>query len=100
MANASRSNEVVMTYDAASLLTLDGGDAVPVGVYENLHHGLSRLGAVSARPVARVDVTVVGIVVFNDGLVRDDAFRFPTYMLFTPAFVRPFMQCCTFFTVS
>jgi putative ABC transport system permease protein len=100
MSDPDRSDEVVMTKDAASLLGLHVGETVRLGVYANLRRGLSRLASVSAQPVVRVDVTVVGIVVFNDGVVRDDAFRFPTYVLFTPAFVRPFMQCCTFATVT
>jgi len=96
----TRADEVVMTRDASQLLHVQVGDRLPVGVYANGSRGLSRLGVAAPSPHARISVTVVGLVVFNDGVVRDDAFKFPTYVLFTPAFTRPLVRCCSFYTVS
>jgi FtsX-like permease family len=100
MSDPQRADEVVLTRAAAQLLHLRVGEVTRVGVYANTGQGLSRRGAPSAEPYLRTKVKVVGLVVFNDAVVRDDAFRFPTYVLFTPAFTRPLTGCCAFATVS
>jgi hypothetical protein len=100
MANPDRADEVIMTPDAARLLGVHVGERLPIGVYANTHRGQSRRAGVSTLPHSRLTVTIVGLVVFSDGVVRDDAFRFPTYVLLTPALTRPLLQCCAFSTTS
>src|SRR5436190_8774801 len=69
------------------------------GLYTNAQGsaaGLSSagLGTSGVRPHRQVTIKLVGIGVFNNGLVQDDVDRFPAFVALTPALTRPLLQCC------
>jgi hypothetical protein len=88
MAEPTRPNEVVMTADAANLFGVHVGSTIPLGLYTAVQ--LSNVSGTipSFKPYRTFDVQVVGLVVANTDVVQDDIDRYPTQMLFTPAFAK------------
>ena len=86
-ADPARDDEMVMTAEAARILGLQLGESVPWGFATNaqLNGGGALEGVALAR---RLDIRLVGLVVFHDDIVKDDVDRFPTAMVFTPALTR------------
>ena len=81
-------DEFVTTAAGASALRLHVGEVVPMGVYGATQFGEPGFGTPSVPPQRKIDMTLVGIVVFNNQVIQDDADRFPTDVLFTPALTR------------
>ncbi|MGO9299371.1 MAG: FtsX-like permease family protein [Acidimicrobiales bacterium] len=90
MADPSRADEFVATAQAESLLRLHVGEAVPWGFYTPAQSNEPAFGTVKVKPHLRLDMRLVGTVVFNNEVVLDEVDRYPTYLLFTPALTRPF----------
>jgi MacB-like periplasmic core domain/FtsX-like permease family len=84
MARPDREAEFVATAQAARLLGWHVGEVIPMGFYTNAQ-------APSSKPLRRLRMRLVGIVVLNNEVVLDDVDRFPAYVLFTPALTRPFI---------
>jgi len=59
-----------------------------MGVYGATQFGLPGFGTPRVPPERKIDMTLVGIVVFNNQVLQDDADRYPTDDLFTPALTR------------
>ena len=59
-----------------------------MGVYSSNQFGLPGFGTPSVAPLRRIDMKLVGLVVFNNQVIEDDADRLPTDVLFTPALTR------------
>jgi hypothetical protein len=97
MANPKQADQVVMTAAAAQIFRLHVGEVVPLDIYTNKQTTLPGYADIPTPfpPYARIDVKLVGIVVFNASLIQDDVNRYPTYVLFTPALTREFAQCCS-----
>ena len=88
-ADPSRVNEVVASPAAASLFHLHVGSRLLVGIDTANEPPLG-------KPHRTVDLTVVGIGVFNNQIVQDDIDRGHTgFLLGTPALVAVFGACCT-----
>ncbi len=87
-ADPKRPQEVVASARAAALLGLHVGSRVPVGIWSG--------GQRSITPFyRRLDLTVVGIGVFNTQVVQDDIDADRTgFLLGTPALGREFASCC------
>lgn len=94
MPDPQRADEAVMPPATAHVLGLHVGSVVPVGFYTNEQANSPGYGTASIRPYLRINVKLVGIGVLNNTVVEDDAERFPTGFLFTPALTRTLTQCC------
>ena len=88
MADPKRRDEFVVTAEAAHLLHYRLGDIAHFGIYTNAQQNAPGFDTARLTPILRIDVKLVGIVVFNSQVVQDDVDRFPTYMLLTPALTR------------
>ena len=88
MADPRRADEFVTTALGARALGLHVGQVIPMGVYASNQFGLPGFGTPRVMPLRRIDMTLVGIVVFNNEVIEDDADRLPTDVLFTPALTR------------
>jgi hypothetical protein len=88
LANPARANQFVATAQAAELLRWHIGQVVPFGVFTYQQSNLPGFGTSKVQPYFRISATLTGIVVFQSEIVSDDVDRFPTYVLFTPAFTR------------
>lgn len=95
VADPTRSDEVMLTSDAARIFGRRAGDVLRVGVYTNEQSNSPSFDPARDAPRFRRDLKVVGIVVSSDAVVQDDIHRFPTYAYLTPAFTRLFRQCCS-----
>ncbi len=85
MANPRRPDEFVSTALAAHSLGLHVGQLVPMGVYSSNQFSSPDFGTPRVAPELKLDMRLVGIVVFNNGVIEDDTDRLPTNLLFTPA---------------
>ncbi|HZQ58331.1 MAG TPA: ABC transporter permease [Acidimicrobiales bacterium] len=92
MARPERANEFVATAEGARVLGLHVGAAVPMGFYTGAQTNQPGFGTAKVPPAVRVDMTLVGIVVLNDGVVQDEVDRFPAMVIFTPAVTRSFVH--------
>ena len=88
MADPDRADEFVTTTLGARALGWHVGQVVPMGVYASNQFGLPGFGTPSVAPLRRIDMKLVGLVVFNNQVIEDDADRLPTDILFTPALTR------------
>ncbi len=88
MADPRRADEFVTTALGARALGWHVGQVVPMGVYSSNQFGLPGFGTPSVAPLRRIDMKLVGLVVFNNQVIEDDADRLPTDVLFTPALTR------------
>jgi hypothetical protein len=86
-ANPARPDEVVASPDAAALLHLHVGSQLRVGLINPSQH--------SIPGNQRVELTVVGIGVFNTQVLQDGIDSGRTgFLLGTPALAREFASCC------
>ena len=88
MANPARADEFVTTVLGAQALGLRVGQVIPMGVYTSIQFNSPGFGTPRVSPERRIDMRLVGIVVFNNQVIEDDADRLPTDILFTPALTR------------
>ena len=85
MADPGRADEMVATAEAAKLSGWHVGETVPFGAYTVQQASSPTFSPATTRPVARVSVELVGLVVFPAQVARDDVDRYPTVVLVTPA---------------
>jgi hypothetical protein len=85
LANPRRRDEFVATAVAEEKAHWHVGEVFPMGFYTIAQSDLPDFGTAKVRPRLRIEMKLVGTVVFNDEVVLDDVDRFPTYALFTPA---------------
>ena len=83
MASPGRADEFVTTAVGARLLGLHIGQVVPMGFYGPAQASLPGFGTARVPPQRRIAMKLVGLVVFNNEVVEDDADRLPTNVLFT-----------------
>ena len=89
MSVPTRPDEIVASRDAATLLHWHVGERVALDAYTQAElSSSSTFPPPGVRPAGHVLVTLVGIVVFANEVAHDDADRFPTYVLITPALTR------------
>ncbi len=98
----ARADEVVMTATIAKGLGLHVGDVMHMGVYDMDDFNLPGFGTASVPPQGRIDVTLVGIVLFADKVVPDDVdlVNREEDIIFTPAITRQFEDCCAYLSAS
>ncbi len=88
-ADPARPDEVVASLDAAALLHLHVGSHVRVGLIDSSQPGVGIPGN------RRLDLTVVGIGVFNTQVLQDGIDSGRTgFLLGTPTMAREFASCC------
>jgi hypothetical protein len=92
MASPDRADEFVTTALGARLLGLHVGQVVPMGFYGLAQSTMPGFGTAAVPPQLRMNMKLVGLVVFNNEVVEDDADRLPTNALFTPALTRPLLS--------
>jgi FtsX-like permease family len=88
MADPRRADEFVTTAAGARVMGWHVGQVVPMGAFSSSQFGEPGFGTPSLAPQSRFDVKLVGLVVFNNQVIQDDADRLPTDDLFTPALTR------------
>ena len=102
LADPTRTNEVVMDAGAAHELGMHVGSVLPVGFYTNAQQlpGLQPTpGAKLPPPHLKVDLELVGIVVFHTQLIEDDVDALAdNWVLLTPRLMRELVPCCAFVT--
>ena len=82
--NPNRVNEFMTTALGASLLGAHVGQVIPVGLYEIQQATEPGFGTPRVPPALRVDMTLTGIVEFNNQVIEDDTDRLPTNAVYTP----------------
>jgi hypothetical protein len=92
MASPDRADEFVTTAIGARLLGLRVGQIVSMGFYRGAQAILPGFGTARVPPQRRVDMKLVGIVVFNNEVAADETDRLPTNMLFSPALTRSLLD--------
>ena len=92
MADPSRPDEMVMSAGLARYLHLRVGDRAPWAVYP-----ASATSSAPLAPALRIDLRLVGLVVFNDTVVQDqvDKAAAPQSVVLTPALTRRAVSCCS-----
>ena len=89
MADPRAADQFVATAQAARLLGWHVGELVPMGVYTSAQVNAAGFGSPKIKPRRRLQMRLVGTVVFNNQVVLDEVDRFPAFVLFTPALTRP-----------
>ena len=92
MARADRPNEFVTTAAGARQLGIHVGETVPMGFYNLAQSAMPGFGTAAVPPQVRANMRLVGVVVFNDQVIQDDADRLPTNMVFSPARTRSLLE--------
>lgn len=85
MPDPRRADEFVTTSLGARDLGLHVGQVLPMGVYTPRQFSAPGFGTPRVPPSRKIDMRLVGVVVFNNEVVEDDTDRLPTNILFTPA---------------
>jgi hypothetical protein len=93
MADPKRPDEVVMSADAARALGMHVGGSKRLGFYTNAETNVPGYRT-TVKPHHPITAKVVGVVAFNNALVRDDTDRYPTEAIFTPALTATLARCC------
>ena len=89
MADPDSAAEFVATAQAARLMGWHVGEVIPMGVYTNAQISEAAFGTARVKPRRRLEMRLVGTVVFSNEVVLDQVDRFPAFVLFTPALTRP-----------
>lgn len=97
MADPARRDEVMMSAGAAREFGLRVGDRAPWAFYP-----ASNSASAPSAPVMRIELRLVGIVVFNDSVVQDavDRAGAPESVVLTPALTHPLVSCCSNYTFT
>lgn len=102
LADPQRTNEVVMDAGAARELGMHVGSVLPVGFYTNAQQlpGLQPTpGTKLPPPHLKVDLKLVGIVVFHTQVIEDDVDALSdNWVLLTPRLIHELVPCCAFVT--
>ena len=97
VADPARVDEVMVTRGAARAFRVHAGDRLSIGVFTTDQYQAPGFGTPKVQPIRRADVTVVGIVEFNNNVVQDDVDANGEgggNIIFTPTFTRPITRCC------
>ena len=94
----TRVGEVAMTAKVADGLGLHVGDVVHMGGFNMSDFNLPGFNAGTVAPRARLDVTLVGIILFPDKVVPDDVDLVDREedIIFTPPVAHQFENCCAY----
>ena len=99
-ADPSRAGEVMMPREVATFAGYRVGQVIRLGIYTNAATQLPLFGTSRVRPYRVVTVTLVGTFVDPSSLIEDDVDNSTSLFLFTPAFSRPLLACCSNYTES
>ena len=95
MADPAREDEMVTTPLGAQLLGAHVGQVIQVGLYGPDQFTQPAFGTADVAPMRRIDMTLVGIVEFNNQIIEDDVDQRPTNVLYTPALTRTMLAAGT-----
>ncbi len=102
LADPRRADEVVMDAGAAQAFGMHIGSVLPVGFYTNSQQSPGLQPAPGTKlpvPHVKIDLKLVGIVVFPSQVVEDEVdAHSDTWMLLTPALMHELVPCCAFVT--
>lgn len=101
LADPNRVDEMVMSASSARELGMHLGSVLKMGFATN--EQLQSVGGTNGKgkltPHVKVDLKLVGIVVFNSEVVEDDIDALAdNQVLLTPALMRELVRCCAFYT--
>jgi hypothetical protein len=105
LADPKRADEVIMSASAARQLGMHIGSVLPMGFFTNAQLQLpdccSASGKGELAPHLKVDLKLVGIVVFNTQIVEDDIDALgDNPVILTPTLMRALVPCCAYYTFS
>jgi len=100
MADPRRADQMVMDASIAAVAHLHVGERVRVGVYTNAQTLLPGFGTAKVRPYRVEEVTLTGLAIEPHNVVEDDIDSTASWGLFTPAFTRQFLACCSNYTAT
>lgn len=98
----ARADEVAMTAKVADGLGLHVGDLIHMGAYNMSDFKVPEFVAGTLPPRAKLDVTLVGIILFSDKVVPDDVDlgNREEDIIFTPPVARRFKECCAYLSAT
>ena len=85
----------MVTTPLRHLLGAHVGQVIQVGLYGPDEFTQPAFGTAGVAPMRRIDITLVGIVEFNNQIIEDDVDQRPTNMLYTPALTRAMLAAGT-----
>ncbi|MDE3065539.1 MAG: hypothetical protein KGJ36_07705, partial [Acidobacteriota bacterium] len=85
MADPRRADEFMATAEAERELGWHVGQRIPMGIFTNAQVNSAQFSTPAVRPVKQYDERLVGTIVFNWNVVRDEVDRYPAWFVFTPA---------------
>ena len=101
LADPHRADEVVMSASAARESGMHLGSVLPMGFCSNAQNNCTANGTGASAPAVKVDLKLVGIVVFNTELIEDDIDALgDNPVLLSPALMRKLVPCCAAYTFS
>jgi len=101
LADPTRADEVVMSTSAAHEYGMHIGSALPMGFCSNAQTQCDANGTGKSAPHVKIDLKLVGIVVFNTAVIEDDIDAFgDNPVLLSPALMRQIVPCCVSYTFS
>lgn len=94
----ARADEIALSPVAAQQLNLGVGDSMRIGFYTNAQTILPGYGtspSFDVKPHRSIDMKIVGLVDFNNGVVVDSLVATDTAtILYSPALTRELLSCC------
>ena len=101
MADPARPDEFVMRAAAAQMLGVHVGDVLPLVVDTMDQQYSPDFDPATAPPYLKLDMKVVGLVVFSDTVVYDDIDAAgEADAVFTPALTAQLTECCSYLSLS
>ena len=93
-------HEIAVLTAVADVAHIHVGQHILMGVYTNAQTNLPAFGTAKVPPYRKIEVTVTALVLQAQNLVADDVDNSVSLAFFTPAFTRPFLACCSNYTLS
>jgi hypothetical protein len=88
LANPNSVDQFMTTALGAQLMGIHLNEVIPVGIYDSEEANQPGFGTPRVPPHIRLNMKLVGIVEFNNGIIEDDTDRLPTNAVYTPALAR------------
>ncbi len=98
LADPARPDEFVATDQAAGLLGWHVGESFSMGAFTAAQSSEPGFGTPRVQPYLRTRATLVGTVVLNNQVVRDEVDQYPGDVIFTPALTARLLADAAYYT--
>ena len=95
-----RADQIAVLTAVAKVAHIRLGAHILMGVYTNAQTNSPAFGTPKMAPYRKIEVTVTALVLQAQNLIADDVDNSTSLAFFTPAFTRPFLACCSNYTVT